>query len=131
MKLLLDTHIWLWLIAEPERLRREALEALVSESNEVYFSAASAWEIVIKHSLGKLDLPLPPAAYVPSRVTALGHIPLPVAQAHTLGIAELPLHHKDPFDRILIAQARVDGMHLVTADHIIRGYDVPLVWAGT
>jgi PIN domain nuclease of toxin-antitoxin system len=131
VKLLIDTHIWLWLTAEPERIGSAAIEALVSESNEVYLSAASAWEIVIKHSLGKLDLPLPPAAYVPSRVAALGHTPLPIAMEHTLAVADLPLHHKDPFDRLLVAQARVEGMHLVTADHLIRGYDVPLVWAGT
>ncbi len=131
VRLLLDTHVWLWLTADPERLGSFAMDAVVSESNEVYLSAASAWEIVIKHSLGKLDLPLPPGAYVPSRVAALGHMPLAIVQEHTLGLADLPLHHKDPFDRILIAQARVEGMRLVTADHLIRAYDVPLLWAGT
>jgi PIN domain nuclease of toxin-antitoxin system len=70
VKLLVDTHVWLWLAAEPERLGSAAIEALVSESNDVYLSAASAWEIVIKHSLGKLGLPLPPSAYVPSLVWA-------------------------------------------------------------
>ena len=131
MKLLLDTHCWLWLVAEPERLRRAALEAMLDESNEVYFSAASAWEIVIKYALGKLSLPLPPASYVPSRVAALGLIPLAVAQHHALQVAEMPLHHKDPFDRILVAQAQADGMHIVTADRLVSQYDVPVIWAGT
>jgi PIN domain nuclease of toxin-antitoxin system len=90
VKLLLDTHCWLWLNAEPERLRRAALEATLDESNEVYFSAASAWEIVIKYALGKLSLPLPPASYVPSRVTALGLIPLSVAQHHPSSSASPP-----------------------------------------
>jgi PIN domain nuclease of toxin-antitoxin system len=103
VKLLVDTHVWLWLAADPDRLGSAAIEALVSRGNEVYFSSASAWEIVIKHSLGKLDLPLPPPAYVPSRVAALGHLSLPIAQEHTLGVTDLPLLHKDPFDRILVA----------------------------
>lgn len=129
MKLLLDTHCWLWLVAEPERIRREALDAVLTEDNEVHFSAASAWEIVIKHGLGKLALPLPPEQYVPSRVQALGHRSLPITQQHTLKVADLPLHHKDPFDRILVAQAQVESMHLVTADRQVTSYQVPVIWA--
>src|SRR5262245_20056748 len=104
---------------------------VVDKSNEVYFSAATAWEIVIKHALGKLSLPVPPADYVPQRVTALGHLSLPIEQRHTLRVSELPLHHKDPFDRILVAQAQVESMHLVTADRLVTAYDVPFIWAQT
>lgn len=98
--------------------------------NEIYFSAASAWEIVVKFALGKLELPLPPTEYIPSRLARLGHQSLPILQSHALGIERLPLHHRDPFDRILIAQAQVEGLQLVTADKEITAYDVPIVWAG-
>jgi PIN domain nuclease of toxin-antitoxin system len=129
MKLLLDTHCWLWLVAAPEKLRSDVVEMVVSESNEVYVSAATTWEIVVKHALGKLSLPIPPAAYVPLRMTALGHLSLPIEQRHALQVASLPPHHKDPFDRILIAQAQVEDMRFVTADRLVAAYDVRVIWA--
>lgn len=129
MRLLLDTHCWLWLVAEPERIRRDVIDLLVAEDNEVHVSAASAWEIAIKHGLGKLSLPLPPAEYLPVRMAALGHRSMPIDQRHTLHVAALPPHHKDPFDRILVAQAQIEDMHFVTADHVIRAYDVRMIWA--
>lgn len=129
MKLLLDTHCWLWLVAEPERIRGNVVEMLVEEGNEVYVSAATAWEIVIKHALGKLSLPTPPTEYVPPRMAALGHLALPIEQRHALQVAGLPPHHKDPFDRILVAQAQVEDMHLVTADRLVAAYDVRVIWA--
>jgi PIN domain nuclease of toxin-antitoxin system len=131
MKLLLDTHCWLWLVAEPEKIRHDVVEMVVAESNEVYVSAATAWEIVIKHALGKLSLPVAPTEYVPQRIAALGHVTLPIEQRHALWVGGLPLHHKDPFDRILIAQAQIEGMHLVTADRLVAAYDVPIIWAET
>lgn len=129
MRLLLDTHCWLWLVAAPERIRRDVVEMLVAEGTDVYISAATAWEIVIKHALGKLSLPVPPAEYIPSRMAALGHFSLPIEQRHTLQVAGLPLHHKDPFDRILVAQAQVEDIQLVTADRLIAPYDVRVIWA--
>lgn len=129
MKLLLDTHCWLWLAAEPERIRRDVVEMLVAEGNDVYVSAATAWEIVIKHALGKLILPISPAEYIPTRMAALGHLSLPIEQRHALQVAGLPPHHKDPFDRILVAQAQVEGTDLVTADRLMAGYDVRVIWA--
>ena len=107
MTFLLDTHCWLWLVAEPERIRRDVVEMLVAEGNDVYLSAATAWEIVIKHAIGKLYLPIPPAEYIPPRMAALGHLSLPIDQRHSLQVARLPAHHKDPFDRVLVAQAQV------------------------
>ncbi|KYG06060.1 type II toxin-antitoxin system VapC family toxin [Sorangium sp. So ce296] len=129
MRLLLDTHCWLWLVADPERIRRDVVEMLVAEGADVYISAATAWEIVIKHALGKLSLPIPPAEYIPSRMAALGHLSLPIEQRHTLQVAGLPPHHKDPFDRILVAQAQVEDIQLVTADRLMAPYDVRVIWA--
>lgn len=129
MKLLLDTHCWIWLVAEPERIRPDVVEMVVTEGNEVYVSAATAWEIVIKHALGKLSLPIVPAEYVPQRMAALGHLPLAIEQRHALQVAGLPLHHRDPFDRMLVAQAQADDMHIVTADRLVAAYDVHVIWA--
>jgi len=130
MKLLVDTHCWLWLVAEPERIQSDVVEMLVDETNAVYVSSATAWEIVIKHALGKLTLPAPPSEYLPPRMAALGHVSLPIEQRHVLQVAALPAHHKDPFDRILIAQAQVEDMHFVTADRVMAAYDVRVIWAG-
>lgn len=131
MRLLLDTHCWLWQLAEPERLP-EPLRALLSDrANEVYLSAASVWEIVVKAQLGKLTLPEPAEQYVPTRMQALGNLALPITQAHVLRIGSLPLHHKDPFDRVLVAQALVECLSLVTADARLRDYQVDLYWAGS
>jgi len=130
MRVLVDTHCWLWQLGEPQRLGEQARAVLSNCTNEAFFSASSAWEIVIKHALGRLSLPLPPAEYIPSRMTALGNLSLPVAQTHVLAVAALPPHHKDPFDRILIAQALTEGLQLITADPAMRMYEVPIIWAG-
>ena len=129
MRVLVDTHCWLWQLGEPHRLGQQARTVLSSPENEVFFSAASAWEIVIKHTLGRLSLPSPPAEYIPSRMAALGNLSLPVAQTHVLRVAALPLHHKDPFDRVLIAQALVEGLTLITVDPVMRMYEAPIIWA--
>ena len=126
MKILVDTHVWLWLLSTPERLRREALDALLDPANEVYFSVASAWEIIIKHGLGKLTLPGPPEPFVPERVAALGHKVLTIELRHVLAVAALPQHHKDPFDRVLLAQALSEGITLVTSDTQLARYPGPI-----
>lgn len=129
MKLLLDTHVWLWLQEAPERLG--AAEALArDQSNVLLLSACSTWEIMIKFQLGKLHLPAPPAAYVPDRMLTSGVTALAVEHSHALAVGELPAHHGDPFDRLLVAQARVEGATLVTADPAFHPYDVELLWAG-
>jgi PIN domain nuclease of toxin-antitoxin system len=128
VKLLVDTHCWLWFLLTPERLSAAAVDALAGAANEVYVSAAVAWEIVVKNALGKLPLPLPAAQYVRERIEAIGHRPLAIAVEHALAIADLPPYHKDPFDRILIAQAQVEQLTLVTADDKIRAYAVPILW---
>ncbi|HEY9420902.1 MAG TPA: type II toxin-antitoxin system VapC family toxin [Thermoanaerobaculia bacterium] len=130
MRLLIDTHCWLWYLLEPEKLNPDAQTALREPENEVFFSAASAWEIVVKFALGKLDVPLPPSKYIPDRLRALGHRELPIRQDHVLRIEALPAHHRDPFDRLLVAQAQEEALTLVTADKVLKSYDVPVLWAG-
>ena len=130
MRLLLDTHCWLWWFNQPERLNEEATEKIFDESNELWFSTASVWEIGIKASIGKLPLPESVDEFVPTRMAQLGTVALPISVTHALQVAKLPMHHRDPFDRILISQAKLEGMTLVSADSAIRQYDVDLLWAG-
>lgn len=126
MKLLLDTHVFLWLLARPERLGRHR-ETVEDSRNELLLSAASSWEIAIKVGLGRLQLPDDPRRYVPERMRAVGARPLPVEHAHALAVAELPLLHRDPFDRMLVAQARQQKLRIVTADPQITRYDVTTI----
>jgi PIN domain nuclease of toxin-antitoxin system len=123
VRLLLDTQIFLWLLAEPDRLGRH-IGPVEDLSNELLLSAASSWEIVIKTQLGRLDLPDDPKRYVPDRMRAIGAKPLPIEHNHALAVSELPLLHRDPFDRILVAQARALRLTIVTADAQIARYEV-------
>ena len=129
MRLLLDTQVWLWLQACPERLG-PALPAVADPGNELLFSAVSSWEIAIKYALGKLPLPRPPTSYIPDRIASSGVVPLAVQHSHALAVAALPLHHRDPFDRLLVAQAISEGASIVTSDEVFGAYDVDPVWAG-
>jgi PIN domain nuclease of toxin-antitoxin system len=124
MRPLLDTHVWLWLQAEPERLSPRALDAVTDDSNDLVLSAASSWEIAITFALGKIGLPEPPATYVPSRMQRSGVEGLPVEHRHALAVSALPHHHRDPFDRLLVAQAAEDGLTIVTTDAAFAAYDV-------
>jgi len=126
VRLLLDTHVFLWLLAEPERLGRQ-LRTVEDPANDLLLSAASSWEIAIKVRLGRLDLPNSPARYVPDRMRAIGAEPLAVEHGHALAVAELPMLHRDPFDRILVAQARHLRLRIVTADADIARYDVETI----
>lgn len=128
MKILVDTHCWLWLQTEPARFPTDLLQRLELPTTTICFSVASGWEIAIKHGLGKLPLPKPPAEYLPNRLRATGSSVLDITMAHALEIAELPLHHRDPFDRLLVAQARVEGLPILTADKQLIAYDVELVF---
>ncbi|HET8619306.1 MAG TPA: type II toxin-antitoxin system VapC family toxin [Acidimicrobiales bacterium] len=126
---LIDTHVWLWMQAEPGRLRDETRELAVDMANELLLSAASAWEITIKYRIGKLPLPEPPVTYVPERMRRSGTMPLPIEPVHALRTCELPDHHSDPFDRLLIAQAQILRIPIVTVDNQIQAYDVDIVAA--
>ena len=126
---LVDTHVWLWMQSEPERLRDETRGIVADVRNDLLLSAASAWEIAIKYRLGKLLLPEAPASYVPDRMRRSGTSPLPVEHAHTLRTAELPDHHRDPFDRLIVAQAQLLNLTIMTADEQLSAYEVALVAA--
>ena len=127
VKFLLDTHCWLWLQTERRRFDPDLLETLADPATGRYLSAASVWEIAIKYAVGKLPLPEPPPVYVPERMRLSGFEGLAITPAHALAVAVLPPHHRDPFDRVLVAQAGVEGLTLVTADEMLERYGVPTV----
>ncbi|GAC1503643.1 MAG: type II toxin-antitoxin system VapC family toxin [Vulcanimicrobiaceae bacterium] len=129
LQLLVDTHVFLWAAADPAKLSRAARTAIADHKNEVFVSAAVGWEVTIKHALGKLVLPMDPAVFVPARIGGLGFKPLPISLEHALAIGGLPAHHTDPFDRMMIAQAQVEGFTFVTADRDSLKYPVKLIKA--
>ena len=129
MSYLLDTHVWLWLQTSPERIRPDLLAELQDRGTRLFLSAASGWEIAVKWSLGRLSLPGPPAEYVPARMRRTGVAGLAVEHVHALRVATLPTHHRDPFDRLLIAQAQVENVPIVTVDPLFDAYDVLTVRA--
>ena len=105
MKYLLDTVVWMWSLGPLEKISQAGLEILERGEEEVYLSAASSWEVVIKMQLGKYDLPEMPGSYIPKRLAEQGIRSLPITQNHTLRVYDLPRYHADPFDRLIIAQA--------------------------
>ena len=130
MKCLLDTSVWLWSLTTWERINEKARGVLSSGRNELYLSAASSWEIAIKTALGRLQLPEPAASYIPKRMATEGIRPLTITHTHALAVSDLPLHHGDPFDRLLIAQALTEDMMILTADRTFELYEVDVLWAG-
>lgn len=130
MRLLLDTEAWLWAHFSRAQLAASALAAIEDPENDRYVSVATYWEISIKHGLGKLPLPEALVSYLPSRLEATAASLLDIRPSHVIAVATLPPMHRDPFDRLLISQARAEGLTLVTADVEIARYDVELLWAG-
>ena len=124
----MDTQIFLWALTAPTRLGQNAQSLLKSKNNQLYLSAASSWEISIKAGLGKLPLPEPPKTYIPSRMANLNILPLDIKHHHTFGVYNLPLLHRDPFDRILIAQALAEDLRLMSSDSQFKRYKVDLIW---
>jgi PIN domain nuclease of toxin-antitoxin system len=129
VKILIDTSCWLWSLTDPELLNKKARNLLSDPSQTLFLSAASSWEIAVKAALGKLRLPEPPEKYIPSRMAAFSIIGLPVEHIHALKVFSLPAHHRDPFDRILIAQAQAESLTILTADRVFAAYDVATIWA--
>jgi PIN domain nuclease of toxin-antitoxin system len=127
VRILIDTHCWLWLCASPERFSDATLARLADPRTERWLSSASIWEIVIKHQLGKLSLPVHPRDFVPSRLETTQTDVLEISAAHALRVADLPEHHRDPFDRMIVAQALVEGASLLTADRAVALYEVELL----
>jgi PIN domain nuclease of toxin-antitoxin system len=130
MKYLLDTSVFLWALAAPGKLNRRARNLLSNEREGLFLSAASSWEISLKFGLGKLELPEPPAKYVPKWMLNWGIRSLDISHLHALAVGTLPGHHQDPFDRILIVQAMTEGMVLLTADRMFEKYSVKTLWCG-
>ena len=128
MNLLLDTCTFLWSIEGGAAISETARAALTEATNAVYLSSVSAWEIATKHALGKLPLPEAPEKYVPAQRRARGIEPLPLDEEAALHLARLPALHRDPFDRMLICQALIGGLTLVTPDPDIGRYPVRTLW---
>lgn len=128
MRVLLDTHVFLWWVLEDPRLSPLARETISDPDVDVLVSPVSAWEIAIKAADRRLDLPEPPVTYVPSRMAANAFHELPITMDHCLRTAELPGIHRDPFDRLLVAQALAEDVPLVTNDPAITRYDVETIW---
>lgn len=123
MRLLLDTHALLWALTDDARLQQDARERIADGRNQVLVSAASAWEITIKRAVGKLRAPDDLAR----QVAQARFDPLDITIEHAVAVGDLPNHHRDPFDRLLVAQARVDGLTIVTHDVQIERYDVAVL----
>ena len=128
MKLLLDTCTFLWIAAESPELSETCRQLFRDPDNDIYLSAASGWEITIKHQLGKLPLPVPPQEFVPAQRLAHRIDALPITEAAAIQLASLPDRHRDPFDRILVCQAITEGLVIVTPDALIRQYPVRTMW---
>lgn len=128
MKLLLDTHAFLWFIAGDDRLREPARTLITSPETERLLSVAGLWEMSIKASLGRLDLDLSFANLVEQQVAGNGITLLSVAPAHLDALARLPFHHKDPFDRLMIAQAMHEEATVLSRDAAFAAYGVPVIW---
>ncbi|MEM7716558.1 MAG: type II toxin-antitoxin system VapC family toxin [Cyanobacteria bacterium P01_A01_bin.68] len=128
MKALLDTHAFLWWVTEDSRLSSTARNIITDSSNQLFLSTASAWEIVIKARLGKLTLPEPPEVYIPNSLAVNRFESLSIDLIHALQVVNLPDLHKDPFDRIIIAQSQVEKIPILTSDSQIKQYSVDVIW---
>ena len=124
MRLLLDTHILLWWLSDDPSLPVAARRVIADPQSEIFISAATTWEIAIKHALGRLDAPVHRMMDV---IEGAGFVPLSMAVEHTILAGNLPAHHQDPFDRMLIAQAQQEGLTLVSVDRIFSRYQVALI----
>ena len=128
MNVLLDTHAFLWWVTNDPRLSTTASEVIAEGDNLIYLSTATAWEIAIKARLGRLRLPADPDTFIRRQLELNSFQVLPIELSHALHVFTLPDHHRDPFDRILIAQTQVESLILVTADVLMRRYDVQTLW---
>ncbi len=128
MNLLLDTHAFLWWITDSPRLSDKARDAMADANNTLLWSVASSWEVAIKVALGRLELPAPAALFIPEHLAKNGIDSLPIHNAHAWLAGELPPLHKDPFDRMLVAQAQVEKLPIISTDVRIADYDVEVVW---
>lgn len=127
MRLLLDTHVWLWMISADERLGDDARRMLLDPQTETYLSVAAVWELAIKHAAGKLRYTGSPSVQVPLHIKRSGVRTLGISVEQALNAAALPMHHRDPFDRLMLAQAADQELTFATADAKLEAYGVPLL----
>ncbi len=128
MRLLLDTCTFLWLGLSPENVSTKVRDAFENQANMLFFSTASAWEITIKHQLGRMGLPDPPDIYIPARAAIYDLQMIDIRMPHALLAGSLPIHHKDPFDRMLIAQAKIEELIVMTPDIAFAPYGAAVLW---
>jgi PIN domain nuclease of toxin-antitoxin system len=128
MTVLLDTHTFLWWVGDDPRLPESVRKVILDTANTVYLSAASGWEIAIKSQLGKLRLPSPPDRVIAELLGADAILGLPVSLSHALHVLSLPLLHRDPFDRLIVAQSQLERLPIVTSDAQMRQYAVEVIW---
>ena len=128
MRVLLDTCTFLWIAADVEKLSETARKIYTDPANEVYLSSVSCWEVAVKYALGRLPLPQPPAQFLPPRRQKYGIEPLPLDEESALHVARLPKIHTDPFDRLLVCQAIVHGLTVLSPDEWIGRYSVRILW---
>jgi PIN domain nuclease of toxin-antitoxin system len=128
LRALLDTHTLLWAVLEPRSLSPRVRALVEDRANEFVLSAVTVWEVAVKASMGKLAVPGPVPEFFAEARRELGLLPLTVTDVHCLRVGELPWHHRDPFDRLLIAQSLVEGVPILTHDRRIRTYDLEVIW---
>jgi PIN domain nuclease of toxin-antitoxin system len=128
MRGLLDTHVLLWWLVDDARLSERARTLVADPGTDLFFSAASSWEISIKAALGRLELPGPPRTLIPKILRQQSIEPVQITHAHALAVGELPPHHRDPFDRMLIAQGKLEKLPIVTSDPVFARYGAKTVW---
>jgi PIN domain nuclease of toxin-antitoxin system len=127
-RLLLDTCTFLWLNSDPDQIPERVRKLCADESNRLYLSAVTAWEVAAKHYAGRLPLPVPPGEYIATCRASNGTISLKLREEDVFQMAKLPAIHKDPFDRMLICQAIARGLTIVTPDPDIARYPIPVIW---
>jgi PIN domain nuclease of toxin-antitoxin system len=128
MRILLDTHVFLWLRNDPKQISDRVLTAYYDINNDIFLSIASIWEMQIKYQLGKLELKLPLSELIEEQVLNNGLQILPIETDHIFALADLPFHHKDPFDRIILIQSQLENLKLASADTVFSNYEVNLFW---
>jgi PIN domain nuclease of toxin-antitoxin system len=128
LRVLLDTHSLLWLVTDDPRLSDTARNTFLDTNNELLCSAVVGFEIAVKHSLGKLELAEPPRTFIDNRIRKNALTPFPITMAHAVRVADLPFHHRDPFDRLLITQALEEDLPVLSADEILSAYGIRRIW---
>jgi len=128
MRLLLDTHVFLWWIMDDQQLPARVRALMADGENELFLSAASCWEIAIKTGIGKITLPSHPDAFIADQMTANAVQGLPITASHALQVFHLPTHHRDPFDRMIVSQSQLENMPVITSDKLFHKYKVKTLW---